>query len=419
MRWIVHVDMDAYFASVEQLIDPRLRGKPVVVGGRPGSRGVVTTASYEARPFGVRSGMPIAEAVRRCPHAVFLPGNHALYVDLSKRIFAVLRTFTPRVQPASVDEAYMELEVGADGAGAGGAGAGAGIGTARGRDAAAGLGRRIRDAIAADTGLTASLGIADSKFLAKMASGWEKPRGVTVVTRDDLPQRLWPLPVVAMYGVGAKLESRLRGLGYTTIGDLARAPAGQLERQLGAYGALLSRRAHGDDGGRVVPPEEAPDARSIGCEQTFAHDETDRERIESLLAALATRVGRRARKHGFAGRRVVLKLRDPTFATITHGRVVPEPVDADADLVRISRDLLEETRFWERGVRLLGVCLQQLVRADHGRQLAFDFTTMGRALPALDAIRSKYGEHAIAAARVLEAGSEGQRGPHITFAVPE
>jgi DNA polymerase-4 len=405
MRWIVHVDMDAYFASVEQLIDPRLRGKPVVVGGRPGGRGVVTTASYEARPFGIRSGMPIAEAVRRCPHAVFVPGNHALYVHMSKRIFDVLREFTSCVEPASVDEAYLDV---LDAAGEGG-------------DAATGraLGARIQVAILERTGLCASLGMADSRFLAKMASGWEKPRGLTVVRRADVPARLWPLPVGALYGVGAKTEARLLGLGYASAGDLARAPAGQLERQLGALGALLRRRVWGEDGDRVVPPEEAPDARSIGCEQTLARDAYDRERIEALLAALATRVGRRARRHGFAGRRVVLKLRDPTFATITHGRVVPQPVDADADLARIARDLFAETRFWERGVRLVGVCLQQLVRADEVRQLAFDFGPMARALPALDSIRSKYGEHAIAAARILEAGREGRRGPAISFAVPE
>jgi DNA polymerase-4 len=409
MRWIVHVDMDAYFASVEQAVDPRLRGKPVVVGGRPNSRGVVTAASYEARPFGIRSGMPIAAAVRRCPHAVFLPGNFALYVHTSKRIFEVLREFTPRVEPASVDEAYLDLD---DGSGDDAATAGAVI-------AARSLGARIQAAIGERIGLGASLGVAATKFLAKMASGWEKPRGLTVVTRADVPVRLWPLPVVAMYGVGAKTEARLHRLGYVTVGDLARAPDGQLERQMGAYGALLARRARGDDGGRVVPPEEGPDARSIGCEQTLSRDESDRERIEALLAALATRVGRRARRHAFAGRRVVLKLRDPSFATITHGRVVPQPVDADADLVRIARELLAETRFWERGVRLLGVSLQQLVRTDHGRQLAFDFSAINRALPAMDAIRSKYGEHAIAAARILEAGSEARRGPTVTFAVPE
>src|SRR5262245_60672735 len=205
MRWIVHVDMDAYFASVEQLVDPRLRGKPVVVGGRPGGRGVVTTASYEARPFGVKSGMPIAEAVRRCPHAVFVSGNHALYVHMSKRIFDVLREFSPFVQPASVDEAYLDV-VDAAGAEAG--------------DAATGrtLGARIQAAIFERTGLSASLGMADSRFLAKMASGWEKPHGLTVVRRADVPTRLWPLPVGALYGVGAKTEARLLGLGYASAG---------------------------------------------------------------------------------------------------------------------------------------------------------------------------------------------------------
>ena len=396
MRWFVHVDMDAYFASVEQLLNPALRGKPVIVGGRPGSRGVVSTASYEARPFGVRSGMPIAEAVRRCPHAVFLPGRFALYVDTSKRIFEVLRRFSPRVEPASIDEAYVELETDAP------------------RDVVLRMQMAIRDEVQ----LTASFGVSDTKYLAKIASGFEKPHGLTVMTRADVPERLWSLPVGALHGVGSKTAARLYAHGYTTIGDLARAPDGWLERQLGAFGAALRRHANGEGGGRVVPPEEAPDAKSLGCEQTLERDLFDRSRLEALLSALAEKVGRRARRHGLAGRCIVLKLRDRGFHTITHGRIGPHPVDADGEIARVAHDLFAETRFWERGVRLVGVSLEQLVRNGDGRQLAFEFET-ARALPALDQIRTKYGEQAIGAARTLEAGADALRKPRISFSISD
>lgn len=398
MRWFVHVDMDAYFASVEQCVNPALQGKAVIVGGRPGSRGVVSTASYEARAYGVRSGMPIAEAVRRCPDGVFVGGNFALYVHTSKRIFEVLRTFSPRVQPASIDEAYLEMET---------------------DDEPRVFGARIQTAIRDAVHLGASLGISDTKYLAKIASAFEKPLGLTVLCTADVPARLWPLPAGTLYGVGPKTEARLRAMGCATVGDVANAPDGALERRFGAWGLALRQRAHGRSRGRVVPPEEAPDVKSIGNERTLERDVRDRAQIDALLATLAEKVGRRARKHALAGRRVVVKLRDPAFHTITHGRTVPLPLDADADLSRVARELLAETRFWERGVRLVGLCLEQLVRTDQARQLAFDFSAPAqRALPALDAIRSKYGETAIGAARALLAG-RGVRRDRISFHVPD
>ena len=398
MRWFVHVDMDAYFASVEQRLNPALQGKPVIVGGRPGSRGVVSTASYEARTFGIRSGMPIGEAVRRCPDGIFITGNFALYVHTSKRIFEVLRDFTPRVQPASIDEAYLELDT---------------------EDAPGVFGARIQAAIQEVVGLSASLGISDTKYLSKIASAFEKPHGLTVLCTADVPARLWPLPAGTLYGVGPKTEARLRGLGYVTVGDVANAPEGALERRFGAWGLSLRQRACGESRGRVVTPEEAPDVKSIGHERTLERDVRDRAQIDALLATLAEKVGRRARKHALAGRRVVVKLRDPKFHTITHGRMLPRPLDADADLSRIARELLAETRFWERGVRLVGLCLEQLVRTDQAQQLAFDFNApAARALPALDVIRSKYGETSIGAARAFEAGKRVRR-DRISFHVPD
>jgi len=395
VRWIVHVDMDAYFASLEQLVNPALRGRPVIVGGRPGTRSTVSTASYEAREYGVKSGMSIGEASRLCPHGVFLPGSTALYLHTSKRIFELLRQFSTKVEPASIDEAYLELET----------------------DDPVGVASRIQARIDSDIGLTASLGISESKYLAKIAAGFAKPRGLTFLPRSAAPEKLWPLPVAVLPGVGVKTAARLASHGWRTVGDLATAPAGALEHALGMRGASLRRRVHGLDRGRVTPPSEAPDAKSIGHEHTLEHDLYDRSAIEAMLSYLVQKVGRRARRHALAGRRLVLKLRDRHFHTITHGRMLAEPLDDDVALFRIAAELLGETRFWERGIRLVGVHLELLVHVDAVRQLTFDFAERGRALPVVDSIRSKHGERAIGLARALATGRDpgAQR---IAFAPP-
>jgi DNA polymerase IV len=380
--WVIHVDMDAFFASVEQQANPSLCGKPVIVGGLPGTRSTVATASYEARPFGVRSGMAIDEAARRCPQAVFLEGNAALYLHTARRIYAELGRFSPRVEPASIDEAYLEVET----------------------ETPEALGAEIQAHLARTVELPASVGISESKFIAKVASSLCKPRGRTFLPRERLATLLWPLPVQVLPGVGAKTAAWLEAHGYRTVGDLAGTAEPVLERVLGGVGVSLCRRARGEDGGRVRPPEEAPDAKSIGHEHTLAVDCYDQSRLEALLCELAARVGRRARRHQMGGRRVVLKVRDRRFVSITHGRMVPEPVDADADLFAIACALLAETRCWSRGVRLVGLSLQQLVHLDQARQQVFEFAARpARALPALDQVQSKYGPAALVAARVLEA----------------
>jgi DNA polymerase-4 len=383
MRWVIHLDMDAYFASIEQLVNPALRGKPVIVGGELGTRSTVATASYEARTYGVRSGMSVAEAHRLCPHGIFVPGSSALYVHTSARIFRELGVFSPRVEPASIDEAYLELDSDGD---------------------VCDLGRRIQAHVEATFGLTASLGISDSKYLAKVCSSFAKPRGLTLLRRADVERVLWPMSVSTLYGVGDKTALRLAVLGYRTVGDVARAPAGVLRRQMGVAGEKLWTNARGEDALRVTPPEEAPDAKSIGHEHTLERDAYDRSHVEAMLYYLAEKVGRRARRAEMAGRRVVLKLRDRQFRTITHGRILSAPIDSDEALFRVGCSLLEETRFWERGVRLLGISLQMLGPAGAGRQLALDFDgRAARTTPVVDRIKSKYGEHAIGPARVLEA----------------
>jgi DNA polymerase-4 len=343
--------------------------------------------------------MAIAEAYRLCPQGVFLPGSSALYLSTSKRIFELLGTFSPRVEPASVDEAYVEIDAPED---------------------PRPEGRRIQAHLESTLHLSASLGISDSKYLAKVASSFEKPRGLTFLPRRAVGEMLWPRPVSVLHGVGEKTTLRLAALGYATVGDLGRAPEGALERSLGALGGSLRRWATGSDARRVTPPEEAADAKSISHEHTLEEDLYDRSKVEALVSDLATRVGRRARRHGMTGRRVLLKLRDKRFETITHGRILPQAIDSDGELCRIGHELLAETRFWERGVRLLGVSLQLLVPSSAGRQLALDFDSPAAlSLPVIDQIKTKYGEGAIGSARILDTGRDRRReAPRISFNYP-
>ncbi|HZL86648.1 MAG TPA: DNA polymerase IV [Candidatus Krumholzibacteria bacterium] len=399
MRYAIHVDMDAYFAAIEQRANPNLRGRPVIVGGAPGTRSAVASASYEARAFGVRAGMPTHEAQRLCPAGIFVTGNSAHYLHTSVRLYRLLERFSPRVEPASVDEAYLEIATTGD---------------------VRAIGRRIMACIESELQLTASLGISDSKYLAKVCSAFDKPRGMTVLRRADVPQKLWPRPLDVLFGVGEKTALRLRALGCATVGDVARTPVSVLDRELGVVGVTLHAMACGQDRWRVVTPDEAVDARSIGHEHTLERDVYDRSAIEALLSELSERVARRARRASMAGRRVVLKLRDPRFFTITHGRVLPHALDTAEDVFAVARVLLEESRFWERGVRLVGISLQMLVPSDAARQLRFTFA--GRAdqkSPVVDRIRAKYGEHAIGLARSLEAGRRLRHAGGPSFRPPE
>ena len=399
MRYVIHVDMDAFFASIEQLANPSLRGQPVIVGGLPGTRSAVASASYEARAFGVRSGMPTQEAVRLCPSGTFLPGNPAHYLHTSVRLYRLLERFSPRVEPASIDEAYLEVTTDMD---------------------VRGIGRSIQECVEAELRLTASLGISDSKYLAKVCASFEKPRGMTVLLRADVRELLWPRPVETLYGVGEKTARKLRALGCTRVGDIAGLPVRVLEHHFGVFGAALHELASGRDRWRVVTQAEAPDAKSIGHEHTLDADLYDRLQVEAVLCNLSERVARRARRARMAGRRVVVRLRDPRFYTITHGRVLPRAVDTAEEIFAAARSLLAETRFWERGVRLAGVSLQKLVTVDAGKQMQFEFDARGETTsPVVDRIKSKFGEHAIGLARTLEAGAAARRGSrHPSFQPP-
>jgi DNA polymerase-4 len=348
MRYAIHVDMDSFFAAIEQRANPALRGRPVVVGGQPGSRSAVAAASYEARRFGVHAGMPTTEAARLCPQAVFLPGNAAHYVHTSVKLYQLLREFSPRVEPASIDEAYLEVDVRGD---------------------VEDFGRRVMARIESVLGLTASLGISDSKYLAKVCSPFRKPRGLTVLLRADVPLLLWPRPVGCLYGVGEKTEHKLKQMGCTAVGDLTRMKLPDIERRLGQPGVALWHQARGEDCWRITTPDEMADAKSIGHEHTLSEDVFEESRIEAVLCDLCERVSRRARRAQMGGRRLVLKLRDPAFYTTTHGHMLPRLIDSAEDLFAVARVLLHETHFWRRGVRLLGVSLQKLADTQHARQL--------------------------------------------------
>lgn len=347
-RTILHVDMDAFFASVEQRDDPSLRGKPVLVGG-PVRRGVVAAASYEARAYGARSAMPMAEALRLCPHAVVVPARHGRYGDVSAQVFAVFHRFTPLVEGISVDEAFLDVTASRALFGDGET-----------------IARRIKESIRDELALTASAGVAPVKFAAKIASDLRKPDGLVVVP-DDVAAFLAPLPIERMWGVGPKAAARLREAGLATIGDLTAAPLGRLSALLGdALAAHVRSLAQGDDPREVVPGRAA---ESVGAEETFDQDIGRPDQLAHRLLDLSTRVARRLFDAGLEGRVVVLKVKFPDFSLVTRRKTLPEPI-SDADSIHeAANELLDRLALRGRRVRLLGVAVADLGAGGAGRTL--------------------------------------------------
>lgn len=339
-RVILHVDMDAFFAAVELKRRPELRGLPVVVGGRgdPASRGVVSTATYEARVFGIHSGLPLRTAARLCPDAVFLPVDFAAYQAASADVFAILGRVSPVLQAVGLDEAYLDLTGHADPP----------LDTAR----------RLKAEIHAATGLVASVGIAPNRLLAKIASDLEKPDGLTQLTLDDVPARVWPLPVRTLHGVGPRAEARLHGLGIETVGDLAAAPAARLRAVFGErHARALQRAAHGEDE-RPVQTERV--RKSIGRERTFQQDCRSSGRLAHEAEGMLEQVLNRLRDKGLRARTVTVKLRYRDFTTHTRSLSLPSASDDPRILQAAVRSCLFQHRL-HRAVRLLGVQLSQLV----------------------------------------------------------
>lgn len=344
--WVIHLDMDAFFASVEQRDNPRLRGKPVVVGGSPNSRGVVSTCSYEARKFGVRSAMPAREALRLCPQAVFIRPNMAKYSQVSQQIRQIMRRFTDVIEPISVDEAFLDVT---------------------GQDAVA-VGRALKEAVRSELRLTASAGISYCKFLAKMASDMEKPDGFTVVTWERAQSLLPTLPVRRLWGVGPATEQGLKALGINTCGDLLQYDLQVLRKHMGRRADELMLLARGIDPRPVAPRLEA---KSIGEENTFAVDQSDRAYLAGLLDQYAARLAAELTQQGLAARTVTVKIkwnrfieggvRGGDFQQITRSQTLPLPTSSPAEIARVAREIFSRVEWEGRRVRLLGLAVHNFV----------------------------------------------------------
>ncbi|MGQ0721439.1 MAG: DNA polymerase IV [Candidatus Eiseniibacteriota bacterium] len=392
-RVIAHVDMDAFYASVEVRDDPSLAGKPVAVGGAADRRGVVSSASYEARRFGVRSAMPMAQAVRRCPGLVVIHGDHAKYTTASRTLRRVFAEFSPAVEPLSLDEAFLDL-----------------TGTRRllgePREIGVALRRRIRKELA----LTASVGLADSKFVAKLASAHAKPDGLVVVPPDDARRFVQSLPLDRMWGVGPATRAALQRLGVRTMAALAAADPARLSHALGGAAERWIALAEGRDDRPVVPDARA---RSLSRETTFPQDVGDAGVLEGVLLALAESVARRARRAGFAGRTVQLKVRLADFTTLSRSRTLAAPTSSATTLFRAAADLFRGVDRRGSAVRLLGVGLAGLVDAPQ-LELFGGATTGGpedlarrdRLDEAEDSIVARFGAAALARARTLVAARD-------------
>ena len=390
---ILHVDMDAFYASVEVRDRPELMGKPVIVGS-PNGRGVGLSASYEARKFGVRSAMPGAVARRRCPQAIFVPPRREAYSTVSKQVMAVFRAVTPLVEPLALDEAFLDVS-----------------GARRRLGSPAWIGAAIRRQVEAEQGLTCSVGVASSKFIAKIASVRAKPDGLLVVPADGVLDFLHPLPVSALWGVGQRTGEALAQLGLRTVGDIAHAPLATLQQHLGnAVGAHLAALAWGKDSRGVTP--HAPD-KSIGAEETFATDVTDPDLVRRELLRLSERTARALREGGWAGRTVTVKLRLGNFRTITRSRTLLDPVDLARTIYETACSLYEGSGLDRAArLRLVGVRMTGLTAAEGATtQLAFDDKPTGwrDAERVMDQITQRFGAGAVRPA-VLVDGDDGERG---------
>jgi DNA polymerase-4 len=332
--------MDAFYASVEQRDDPFLRGKPVVVGGDPAQRGVVAAASYEARRFGVHSALSMAKAVRLCPQLIIVPPDFARYRAVSDQVFTILRDVTPLVEPLSLDEAYLDVTE-----------------NAWGERLGATVARRIKERIREETRLTASAGVAPNKFLAKIASGWKKPDGLTVIAPERVEQFLQQLPIEALWGVGPVTARRLRDKNIVRLVDVRAADPGILQEAVGSQAGWLQRLAHGLDDRPVIANREA---KSCGTENTFATDLVDLSRIRDEVAGMAREDAGWLARHALFARTVTLKVRYSDFTTITRSLTAAPTRDSD-EIARVAVSLLDRTEAGARPVRLLGVSVHSFV----------------------------------------------------------
>jgi len=381
-RIIFHVDMDAFFVSVEELYDPSLKGKAVVVGGQRDERGVVSAASYEARKFGVHSAMPLRTAAKLCPHAIFVDGHSDRYRECSEKVHKVLGAFSPQVEMASIDEAYLDM-----------------TGTQRLHGPALKAAHTLHQRMKADTGLNCSVGIGTSRLIAKVSSAQAKPNGMLYIVPGEEAKFLAPLDVREIPGVGKVMESHLHALGIKKVGDLARLEESELSARFGKWGMALAGKARGEDAGGWFDSEVGADteAKSISHEHTYNEDTADPSQLEATLMRLSEMVGRRLRESQFYARTIQLKLRYKDFTTLTRAHTLASPTQLDTEIFEEVRALFRKN--WKKGIpmRLLGVQASsftsqpdQIDLLDGNRQRRWK-----DALAAADRLRDKFGESSV------------------------
>jgi len=380
----MHVDMNAFFAGIEQKANPRLQNKPVIVGGSPHSRTVVATASYEAREYGVKTGMPLSEARRLCPQAILVEGNSAKYIDTSLEIIKILNEFTDQVEIFSIDEAFLDVT---------------------GSQALFGkpieIAREIKERLKKEIGLSCSIGIAPNKLLAKLASEMEKPDGLVEIEEEEVSKILASLPVEKLCGIGEKTASHLSQLGIRTIEELGNAPIDPLVHHFGIIGHLLKQMGKGRDVSRVVSYTEEGEVKSMGHSYTLPGDTWDMEMIRTVLLRLSEQVGRRLRKGRYRGRRVSLILRYSDFFTFSRDLSIPEYIDYGVDIYYVALRILKRIGRLAKAVRLVGVKVSNLI-SEHGQLYLLESYKKREALiEAIDGINDKFGEFTLQSCRLL------------------
>lgn len=384
-RTIIHLDMDAFYPAVEVLDNPALKGRPVIVGGGP-KRGVVSSASYEARKYGVHSAQPMATALRLCPRGIFLPVRMERYKEISHRVFEIFRRFTPLVEPLSIDEAFLDV-----------------TGSLRLFGRPEEIAKKIKETVLRETGLTVSAGVAPSKFVAKIASDMDKPDGLILVPPDRVRDFLDPLPISKMWGVGKVTQEALERLNIRSFRDVTLTPMEVMERRFGKQGVKIHRLSMGLDDREVIPEQ---DVKSVGHEETFPEDIRETDRARSQLLSLAERVARRMRRMGLEGRTITLKVKYNDFVLVTRSVTLPNPTDDGSEIYAAVCDLLEKTAVGRRPVRLLGVSLSHFCFNSEDQLSLFDENKGAKRKKklhkALDSIHEKFGERGIRPGTLLE-----------------
>jgi len=387
MRTIMHLDMNAFFASVEQRCDPGLRGKPIAVIGSA-HRTVVTTASYEARKFGVKTGMNKYEAKRACPGLIFVVGDNRKYIDTSIRILNILKDFSPKVEAYSIDEAFVEIT---------------GMSSLFGEPAT--LASLVKERIRGELGLTCSIGIAPNKLLAKLASDMQKPDGLVEIREGDVATLLEPLPVGELFGIGPKLTAHLASLGVATCGELARFPVSILRERFGIIGERLALMGQGIDTSPVIPAGEEGEAKSVGHSTTLKRDISERGVIKRHILKLSEMVGARARRYGLKGRKVTLTLRHHDFFTFSRQKTLAIPTNDTRAIYSAASSIIDSLRL-KSAIRLVGVAISDISKETGQLDLFEDGIKRERLLKAIDEINKDIGAFTITWASICDEGAQ-------------